>query len=227
VIHGFTGSPASTRPWARYLADAGLSVIAPRLPGHGTRWQDLNRTRWPEWYQEVDAAFARLRGRCTRVFVMGLSMGGCLALRLAEQHGPAVAGLVVVNPSLTTTDPRARFSGILSRILPSVPGVVDDIKKPGITEHGYPRLPTRAFHSLRSLWAVTTADLPRITVPLLVFRSAVDHVVEPINTQLLLAKVGSKDVEERILPESYHVATLDNDAPAIFAGSLELVRRLS
>jgi carboxylesterase len=227
VLHGFTGSPASTRPWAQHLAEAGLSVIAPRLPGHGTRWQDLNRTRWPEWYGEVDAAFGRLRGRCPQVFVMGLSMGACLALRLAERHGSAVAGLVVVNPSLTTTDPRARFSGILSRILPSVPGIVDDIKRPGVTEGGYARLPTRAFHSLRELWKVTTADLGQITVPLLVFRSAVDHVVEAVNTELLLSRVSSKDVEERVLPESYHVATLDNDAPTIFAGSLEFVRRRS
>jgi carboxylesterase len=146
----------------------------------------------------VDAAFGRLRARCSQVFVMGLSMGGCLALRLAEQHGRAVAGLVVVNPSLTTTDRRARFSGLLSRILPSVPGVTDDIKKPGVTEGGYARLPTRAFHSLRDLWAVT---------------------------RLLLSRVASKDIEERLLAESYHVATLDNDAPAIFAGSLEFVRR--
>jgi carboxylesterase len=225
VIHGFTGSPVSTRPWARYLADAGLSVIAPRLPGHATRWQDLNGTRWPQWYGEVEGAFEKLRARCQQVFVMGLSMGACLALRLAEEKGSAVAGLVVVNPSLTTLDRRARFSGIISRLLPSVPGIVDDIKKPGVSESGYPRIPTRAFHSLRQLWAVTRADLGKVAVPLLVFRSAVDHVVEPINTELLLAGVASKEVEERILPDSYHVATLDHDAPAIFAGSLDFVRR--
>jgi carboxylesterase len=66
-----------------------------------------------------------------------------------------------------------------------------------------------------------------VTAPLLVFRSSVDHVVEPDSTRLLLARVGSADVEERVLADSYNVATLDNDAPAIFDGSVAFVRRLS
>jgi carboxylesterase len=45
LCHGFTGSPQSLRPWAEYLADAGLSVSLPRLPGHGTTWQEMARTR--------------------------------------------------------------------------------------------------------------------------------------------------------------------------------------
>lgn len=226
VIHGLTGSPVSMRPWAEHLAAAGHTVIAPRLPGHGTRWQDLNLTRWPDWYAEVDRAVSVLRDRCDHVFAMGLSVGGCLSLRLAEERGSDLAGLVIVNPSLTTKDPRARFSGLLSRVIASTPGVVDDIKKPGVTEGGYDRLPSRAFHSLRQLWAVTVADLPKVTHPLLVFRSAVDHVVEPLSTEIVLARVSSTDVEERVLQDSYHVATIDNDAPAIFAGSVEFVRRI-
>jgi carboxylesterase len=227
VLHGFTGSPASTRPWAERLAAAGLTVAAPRLPGHGTRWQELNLTRWPDWYAEAERAFARLRARCQTVFVMGLSVGGCLSLRLAEERGDEVAGIVVVNPSLATTDPRARLSGLLSRVVPSMPGVVDDIKRPGVTELGYSRLPTRAFHSLRALWALTLADLGRVSQPLLVLRSAEDHVVEPLSAQLLLAGVASTDVEERVLPDSYHVATLDYDAVTVFEESLAFVRRLA
>ncbi|MFL6137500.1 MAG: alpha/beta hydrolase [Frankiaceae bacterium] len=227
VLHGFTGSPASTRPWAEHLAAAGLTVTAPRLPGHGTRWQELNLTRWPDWYAEAERAFLALRARCDVVVAMGLSVGGCLALRLAEERGDEVAGLVVVNPSLATTDLRARLSGPLSRVVPSMPGVVDDIKRPGVTEMGYGRLPTRAFHSLRALWALTVADLGRVHQPLLVLRSAEDHVVEPLSARLLLAGVSSTDVEEVVLPDSYHVATLDNDAPTIFDRSLALVRRLA
>src|SRR4051812_7925098 len=102
LSHGFTGSPQSLRPWAEHLAAAGLTVRLPRLPGHGTRWQDLNDTRWPDWYGEVERAFDDLRGRCRQVFGMGLSMGGTLVLRLAEQRPAEVAGLVLVNPSLGT-----------------------------------------------------------------------------------------------------------------------------
>ena len=50
VSHGFTGSPHGVRDWARSLADAGYAVRMPLLPGHGTSWQELARTRWQEWH---------------------------------------------------------------------------------------------------------------------------------------------------------------------------------
>ena len=99
LCHGFTGSPQSLRPWAEYLAERGLTVSLPLLPGHGTRWEDMRLTGWQDWYAEVDRELRALRERCAQVFVFGLSMGGALALRLAAKHGDAISGLVLVNPA--------------------------------------------------------------------------------------------------------------------------------
>jgi len=224
LSHGFTGTTQSIRPWAEHLADAGLTVVAPRLPGHGTRWQDLNRTRWDDWYGEVERAFDGLRVRCDSVFAMGLSMGGTLVLRLAEQRTTEVAGLVVVNASLATERRDAKLLPLASRVLASFPGIASDIRKPGVTELAYDRLPLAAAHSLQKAWPVVRADLARITCPVLVYRSAVDHVVEPVSGRTLLQGLAGGTVEERMLHDSFHVATLDNDAPTIFAGSLDFVR---
>jgi carboxylesterase len=71
------------------------------------------------------------------------------------------------------------------------------------------------------------ADIERVQQPLLLLRSATDHVVEPSNAAWILSHVRSTDLTERVLPNSYHVATLDNDAPQIVAGSLAFVRRLA
>jgi carboxylesterase len=225
LSHGFTGSPQSLRPWAEHLAAAGLTVRLPRLPGHGTRWQDLNDTRWPDWYGEVERAFDDLRGRCRQVFGMGLSMGGTLVLRLAEQRPADVAGLVLVNPSLGTERKDVKYAlPLLHRVVPSLAGIGSDIRKPGITELAYGRTPLRAMHSLSKLWPLVVADLGALTAPVLLYRSRVDHVVEPLSGRLLREGAHSTEVTEVILEESYHVATLDHDAPAIFAGSLEFVR---
>jgi carboxylesterase len=224
LLHGFTGCPQSMRPWGEAVAAAGLTVVGPRLPGHGTRWQDLQLTTWHDWYGEAEHAFTDLRRRCEQVFVMGLSVGGCLALRLAEERPGEVAGLVVVNPSLLTRKKLARIAPLLAYVLPSYAGVVSDIKKPGVRELGYDRIPVKAFVSLTALWATTRAGLGKVTAPLLVFRSAVDHVVEPESSAAVLAEVGSAEREERVLRDSYHVATLDNDAQSIFDGSLAFVR---
>ena len=43
LCHGLTGMPGSLHAWGEQLAAAGLTVRVPRLPGHGTRWQDANR----------------------------------------------------------------------------------------------------------------------------------------------------------------------------------------
>ena len=223
LSHGFTGTPQSVRPWAEHLAGAGLSVRAPRLPGHGTRWQDMNATGFADWYAEVERAFDELRSRCGTVFVMGLSMGGTLALRLAELRGAQVAGLVVVNASLGTDRKDARLAPLLSRVVPSFPGIASDIKKPGATELAYDRVPLKAFASLYAAWPVVARDLSRITCPVLVFRSRVDHVVPPVSGRTLLRGLAGGTVEERVLEDSYHVATLDNDAPTIFEASLAFV----
>lgn len=224
LSHGFTGTTQSIRPWAEHLAAAGLTVLAPRLPGHGTRWQEMNQTRWSDWYGEVERGFDDLRRRCSTVFAMGLSMGGTLVLRLAEEHGEQVAGLVVVNASIATARRDARLASLVSRVLPSMPGVGSDVKKPGVTELAYPRTPLKAFVSLQRAWPVVRRDLAKVCCPVLVYRSQTDHVVEPVSGRLLVAGLAGGRVEERVLPDSYHVATLDNDAPAIFAGSLDFVR---
>jgi carboxylesterase len=227
LCHGFTGSPQSLRPWAEHLAAAGLTVSLPRLPGHGTRWQEMNLTRWEDWYAEVDRALTELRSRCEQVFVMGLSMGGTLAIRLAEERPDDVDGLVLVNPSLLTKRPDRHALPLLSRLLPSVKPIGSDIKKPGSAELAYDRLPLKAAYSLSKLWLVTRTDLHKVTQPILIFRSTEDHVVEPDSCALLRDKVSSDNVREVVLDDSYHVATLDNDAPTIFAGSLDFVRTLS
>lgn len=225
VLHGLTGSPVSMRPWADELAAAGLTVRLPRLPGHGTRWQDLNDTRWTDWYAEAERGFRELRDRCDRVVVCGLSMGGALALRVAELQ-PAVTGVVVVNPSLDTADKRAVLLPYVSKIIPAFPPIANDIKKAGVTEGAYDKLPLKAAASMQGLWAAVRADLGRITAPVLAFRSVDDHVVPASSVRLLRAGATSTTVTERLLHDSYHVATLDNDAPAIFAETLSFIRSL-
>jgi carboxylesterase len=224
LCHGFTGSPHSLRPWAQYLADAGLSVSLPRLPGHGTAWQEMARTRWEDWYAEVDRAFEELRGQADQIFVMGLSMGGCLALRLAEVHGTAISGLVLVNPSVTADTRLFALAPVLKMIVPSLKGIASDIKKEGVTELGYDRIPVRAAATLPGLWRITRERLGDITQPVLVYHSTEDHVVGAASISLLQAAIPPRQLTVRECENSFHVATLDNDAQAIFTGSLEFIR---
>jgi carboxylesterase len=227
LSHGLTGMPGSLRGWGEALAAAGMTVRIPRLPGHGTRWQDANKVSWQDWVDELERAFDDVRRRCEQTFVMGLSMGGTLALRLAEQRGDDVTGVVVVNPSLFTTRKDAKLLPLLHWVVPSFPPVGNDIKKPDTIEPAYDRLPVKAAWQLSQLWKLTNTDLTRLTQPLLVMTSREDHVVEPANSEHLIAAAASTRKQHVWLEDSYHVATMDNDLPVIVDQTLSFVRSLA
>jgi carboxylesterase len=214
------------RPWAEHLATQGYAVSVPLLPGHGTRWQDLNKTTWADWSAEVERAFTALAARVDTVFVFGLSMGGALALRVAADHPDRVAGLVLVNPAVTTERKDVKLLPVLKLLIPSMPGIANDIKKPGVEEFGYKKTPLRAAHSMFSGFSTLRADLGRVTCPILVLRSTEDHVVDPSSARAIQASVGSTDVREQMLENSYHVATLDNDAEQIYEASIAFLQRV-
>ncbi|TIC81123.1 alpha/beta fold hydrolase [Nocardioides sp. GY 10127] len=213
------------RPWADALAERGWAVEVPRLPGHGTTWQDCNTTTWEQWYATVLEAHARLRASCDVVVAAGLSMGGALVLRLAADRPEEVDGVVVVNPAVATTRKDVLALPVLKHLVGSFPGIADDIAKEGVTEHGYTRTPLRAAHSMMRAWGPLRRDLPRVTAPLLYLRSDVDHVVDASSEAVITARVGGP-VTRVALPDSLHVATLDHDLPLIVDETIHFVEAL-
>jgi carboxylesterase len=223
VLHGFTASTQTVRDWAGHLATAGLTVRAPLLAGHGGTWQDLAKTGWTDWYADASRAFASLAERCSQVFVAGISMGGCLALRLAETQGSLVSGVVLVNPSLAADSPVIALAPVLKYALKSVKSIGGDIKKAGVAEQAVKRTPVASVATLPAMWRTTAAALASVDAPVLVFRSTVDHVVGPASMKVLMTALPGTEV--RPLDDSYHVATLDNDAPEIFDGTLSFIQK--
>lgn len=229
VIHGFTGSPLSMRPLANAFLNAGYSVSLPLLPGHGTKWEDLSKTSYKALLNSVTSNFDRLQREHQHVFVVGLSMGGTLALRLGEVREPA--GIIVINPALTFASPVAHFAPVLRHFVKSVDAIRDDISKPGMTENAYPRTPVGGVAEIKALMALTRKHLSEIKAPILAFRSATDHIVPDSSMKALsrgLAKNSAKGSNLTVQPleNSFHVATLDYDAAAIESGSVEFVRGL-
>jgi len=116
---------------------------------------------------------------------------------------------------------------VLRYVVPMFPPIAGDIAKPGVVEPGYNRLPVKAMHSLWSAWSVVRRDLAKVTAPVLLLHSRVDHVVEPVNSQIVLDGISSTDVTEIWLENSYHVATMDNDAEEIFTSSVEFIEKIT
>jgi carboxylesterase len=223
LLHGFGASPSNLRPWGEALAAAGLAVSIPRLPGHGTRWQELNKTTSEDWYRAAEEALTTLRKDHDRVFVMGVSLGATLGLRLAERRGNDLAGVVAVNPVAVGLANAPKFLGLLRRFIGSRPGATSDVKRSGVADVGYGRIPLQAAYALRELAATTTSDLGLVRTPVLLVSSRVDHLVAPTDGDLVWAGIPTVDRRRITYTDSYHVVPLDNDAQALFSESISFV----
>ncbi|MCX8033437.1 MAG: alpha/beta fold hydrolase [Thermoleophilia bacterium] len=222
VLHGFTGSPRSMQELALRVAGEGYTVALPLLAGHGSTPLAMEKARWSDWTADAEQALSWLERRTGRMYVCGLSMGGTLALWLAERH-PELAGVITINALIR--HPQEPFMRILGRI--GIPrwtkGVRNDIKKPGEDEMAYERVPIRAARELALLVRAVRRDLAAVSCPILIFSSPEDHVVPPQNQQEIYETVSSQIKKLIELPNSYHVATMDNDKELIFSEVLKFM----
>jgi carboxylesterase len=211
LSHGFMGTPQSVWYLGEKLSQLGYTVFAPRLRGHGTHAQDLENATHHDWMFDLEAGYQYLKERCTIIFVMGQSMGGALALWQAHKN-PDINGVITINAALSIPDYEYLAGKTSPRFLPEGS---PDIRKEGVHEITYDKVPLRAIHEIQVLMKKTPEIIPTITQPVLAFKSIVDHVVPPENTDYIIKQVASVQKEAVTLYHSYHVASMDHDRDEI------------
>lgn len=227
VVHGFTGCPQSMKPLARAFAAAGFTVELPLLPGHGTTVEELAQTSWDDWSSALRGVYGELASRCASVVVVGLSMGGTLAVWLAIRQ-PEIAGLVLVNPLIDGTSETLVGAVAIAREAGDalLPGVGSDIARPGVDESAYDAVPARSLVSLGDAVAGLGPRLGEVRCPTLLCTSVNDHVVEPRSSDTF-AECVAGPVERVSLERSWHVATLDYEQELIEQQAVEFARRVT
>lgn len=225
LIHGFTGSPRSMRGLGEFLAERGLSVRGPRLPGHATSWQDCNTKTARDWTDAVDEEFERFSAAHEEVFLVGLSFGATLALNLAVRQPDRVSGVVSLAGFVLSKDPLRFAAPVMGLVLKSFPGLGNDIAEPGQDELCYDRIPVRAVPHVLKLMKQTRGLLPSLRVPLLAMHSRNDHTVPPDSSQAIYDEAGSSDKDLIWFERSYHVITMDYDRDEIFERTYNFIKQ--
>jgi carboxylesterase len=234
LIHGFTASPFEMRYLGAKLNEAGYTVLAPRLPGHGTSVKDLDGTGWVDWYQEVVSSFESLAAIYPKVFIVGMSAGGTLALYLLS-HGVNAAGSVVLSTPIRFHSALVRRSFALLSFVPGLrlipaakkksgPDIRDqEIKSKLVT---YTHGPVRAGLQFIRFMGMTAKRLTKVTAPIIVMQSKNDHVVPADNPEIIMNGVSSANKRLVWFEESYHILTWDVERDEVARTIIEFFDRL-
>ncbi len=227
-VHGFTGTPYEMRYLGDALAQAGFTVRGLRLPGHGTSVDDLDRTTWLDWANAVETAYDSLRESCTRVAVVGQSLGGLLALHLASKRTDVAAVASLAAPlwleGLSGRVAQWAANGLLGRIraIPKFYGSDVRDKHTRAENPSYKAIPTRALAQLTTFMRLVEGELGKIKQPVLVIHGKHDHTA-PLKCAYRIAQRTCATI--KVLPRSYHLIAADVERDIVAAEIIEFLRR--
>jgi carboxylesterase len=234
LIHGFTASPFEMRFLGAKLNEAGYTVMAPRLPGHGTSVRDLDRTGWVDWYREVVSSYESLAAVYQKVFIVGMSAGGTLALYLLSD-GVNAAGSALMSVPIRFHSPLVRRSFALLSLVPGLrllpaarkksgPDIRDPEMKPKLVTYSHG--PVRAGLQFIRFMGMTQKRLGRVTAPLIVMQSRNDHVVPADNPTIIMEGVSSTNKRLVWFEESYHILTWDVERDKVARTIIDFFNKL-
>ena len=216
LIHGFTGSVAHMRPLGDALADRGYTVMGINLPGHATTEADMALSGWRQWQLATQKAMEELRHRCQTVAVAGLSMGGLLALLLAED-GKADACVTISTP-MATQNKLLALASVLAFIQPRISWAPPEERHKLLNsefDYGYSGFPTRKAADLNRLIHMARSSLNKVRCPVLSVQSTGDETIWPGSADCILTGSSSEIKQKLVLQRVPHVCTISTELPAI------------
>lgn len=229
LLHGFTSSVRTVDGIVPRLEAAKIPYRVPVLRGHGSHYTALAGVKAQDWYDDAEAALLDLKKECDRVIVVGLSMGGLVALNLGMRHPDLIAGVVTMAAALRYQDPLAPAVPVISRVVKAwpMPNAFRD-QSLAHTSQNYPKMMTAAFGELLRYSRETERALPQLTVPICVLHSKVDQVIKPVSANLIYRDVSSEHREIHWFTKSGHEMGQDCEREAVFdtvMGFVEKFRR--
>jgi len=216
LIHGFTATPDCLRPLANHLHSLGFTVAAPLLAGHGTTREHLAKTTWKDWYNSCQKVYLELLDQYNHVTIAGLSLGGVLALKLAQDYPQGVTALaclatpIFLNRWITTLLPVV-VNSPLHYFYKYQKKADADVKDPNARKNYWSiqDMPLESIYSLTKLQHIVRQDLAKIITPSLLMHSRYDSTAPYESLNYISKHLSSKVTETVTLENSFHLITID------------------
>lgn len=227
LIHGFTSTTVAVRPLGEYLHQAGLSVMGPLLPGHGTSPEDALKIHRSQWLETAEKAYEAIRSKSDRIVIGGESMGGLLALHLAAHH-PEIQGLALFAPAIHIKNQwKAPFFAPFVKFKPK--HYLNTVSPtPNILPwQGYNVLPIPALAQFYHLQNEVKRELKTVRQPVIIFQGKKDATIIPEGASIVYDKISSTDKNLIWLENSGHTLLLGTEYPAVYQETLSFFMRVT
>lgn len=230
LLHGFGDTPQTLLRQACALHESGWTVRVPLLPGHGRTLEAFRASDAAAWTEAARAEYLALARQYREVALVGLSMGGALAVRLAAEERPP-SSLVLLAPFLEVS----ATARLMTTLWPLwslwrawVPGDPESsIRDPAARAQslGYGCSSPRLLRELRRVIDGASAVAGGVRAPTLAVFSIADYRIPPEAARRTFTRLGALQKELRWVERSGHVITVDRDAEEVTHLLLEWVER--
>jgi carboxylesterase len=225
MLHGFMGSPLSSHPMANYLAEHGVTIHCPLLPGHGHHPDKLKGYGREDWIAASEEGLATLRQMADEIFLMGHSMGTVLGARLALKN-PDIRGMIMLTPVYESPDSRLSLMKVLRPFmtwfyptkLPSKKlkklvreRVQDfdptlDLDDPEVQKQlpQLTRIPVASLVEMLKMIDYGRTLWPQLHIPAIIFYGGHDPAVRPGSIEKLYEMLPEPDKQIKLFPDAGH-----------------------
>lgn len=202
LLHSFTASPSEVRSLGIFLRNKGYSGLAPLLPGHGGKADDLRMITWLDWYESARESLLYLRNNYDCVIIIGVALGAVLSTMLAASpERGKIKGQVLISPS------QHQPPSLVISLLPYLKHVKKEFKTDSdeavaadLLEHAnfyYSKRPTSALIEMYRIIGFTNQRLPLITQPTLIIYSKSDRALNPESPEFIYNRIKS-EIKEKL-----------------------------
>lgn len=234
AIHGFSAAPKEMEKLALFLNSKNLNVYTPRLDGHGTIPEDLKTKSWQDWYNSISRSITIATLKYEKVFIVGFSTGGLLALLSTKKCYKEFCGIVCINAALHLNDVR------IKTFLPAVSFWNDLVKAfnedkyqkeyidnfPQNPDINYDKHYIDSIEQLNLLMKKIRKSLHKIQKPILILQSKDDPVVNPTSAYEIFEKIKSSNKTLKIIDSANHVVVTQENTKDLFDFIYDFIKKL-
>ncbi|HKP84625.1 MAG TPA: lysophospholipase [Blastocatellia bacterium] len=222
IIHGFGEHCGRYGPLTDHLVNKTYTVTAYDHRGHGlSDGLPGHVESFSEYETDLQkmVAYVRARSKSSRLYLIGHSMGGLVALRYLAEKGRDVSAAIISAPLIAVAVPvpahKLMIARVSARMAPRMrldneinPAFLSRDPEVGKAYAADPlvnrKVSARWFAEAARAMEEVKARAQQITLPLLVMHGTEDKLASAIATKQLFEQIGSKDKELILYPGYYH-----------------------